>query len=309
MAEQRLRLGTRASALARWQAQWVAEQLLARGVEVELVPITTRGDASTEDSVARLGGTGVFTKELERALLADTIDLAVHSLKDLPTDAVEGLRLAAVPERASPLDALISREGRALAQLPPGAVVGTGSLRRRAQLLHVRPDLEMRDVRGNVDTRIQKLGAGQYDAIVLAEAGLTRLGEQARITEILGPEIMLPAVGQGALGIETRLDDGATNAAIAPLDHAPSRSAVLAERSLLRALLGGCLAPVGAWAREQAAGELCLDAVVVSADGRCRLAATLSGSADDPEELGRRVASILLAEGAAELIEQSRTNR
>ncbi len=192
-----LRLGTRGSALARWQAEWVAAHVQASGPAVELVPITTHGDIF-RDPLASASGTGFFTKELQQALLDKRIDLAVHSLKDLPTERVPGLVVIAVPPRESVRDVLLSREGKQLAELPPGAIVGTGSLRRQAQLLHVRPDLKMADVRGNVDTRIRKLQAGQYDALVLAEAGLKRLGLSKHITQLLPLDIMLPAVGQGA---------------------------------------------------------------------------------------------------------------
>ncbi len=304
----RLRLGTRSSALARWQAQWVADQLTASGIEVELVPISTRGDTSDRIKIDDIGSPGVFTKELQRALLGDQIDLAVHSLKDLPTDAVEGLELAAVPHRESALDVLISGEGLAFAELPQGAMIGTGSARRRAQLLHVRPDLEMRDIRGNVDTRIRKLEDGEYDAIVLAHAGLLRLGLGERVTEYLQPNVMLPAVGQGALAIEIRAADSATRAAVEPLDYAVSRRAVLAERALLAALGGGCLAPVGAWARLQSDGRLRLDAVVLSLDGKRRIAASDQAAAEDWLRLGTDVADQLKGQGALELIAQSRAH-
>ncbi len=306
MTAPRLRLGTRSSALARWQAQWVAAQLTASGVSVELVPITTRGDAAQRDTIAELGSPGVFTKELQRALLAEQIDLAVHSLKDLPTDMVDGLELAAVPARESPLDVLVSRDRRLLDQLPAGSAIGTGSVRRRAQLLHVRADLQMRDIRGNVDTRLQKLMAGEFDGLVLAFAGLKRLGFDDRITQILEPDVMLPAVGQGALGIEIRSLDRVTRAALEPLDHLPSHRAVLAERTLLAGLRGGCLAPVGAWARAQADGRLRLDAVVLSVDGRRRIAASGIAAAEDALRLGSDVADQLLSQGASALIEQSR---
>jgi hydroxymethylbilane synthase len=306
MSTRRLRLGTRASALARWQANWVAAQLLARGVEVALVPIATRGDVQADEPIAEVGSPGVFTKELQRALLDERIDVAVHSLKDLPTDEVRGLCLAAVPERENPRDVLVSRAGLSFARLPAAATIGTGSLRRRAQLLHARGDLEMRDVRGNVDTRLEKLAAGQYDALVLAQAGLRRLGRENAITEILGPDLMLPAVGQGALGIEARADDARSRGAVEPLDHAASRRAVLAERSLLAELAGGCLAPIGAWARVDGEG-LRLDAVVLSADGRERLAASGQGAIDEPSRVGADVARQLLALGAADLIRASRS--
>ncbi len=248
MSQARLRIGTRGSALARWQAGWVADRLTELGAGVELIPITTRGDAQTKVSIGSLGTTGVFTKELQRALLDDRIDVAVHSLKDLPTDVVQGLCLAAVPERESNRDALVSARGLRFSELPPAALIGTGSLRRRAQLRHARADLRMGDVRGNVDTRLEKLADGQFDALVLAHAGLKRLGLDGHITELLDPQVMLPAVGQGALGIEARADDPAVLDALAPLDHGSTHAAVLAERALLAHLAGGCLAPIGAWA-------------------------------------------------------------
>jgi hydroxymethylbilane synthase len=303
----RLRLGTRASALARWQAQWVADQLTAAGVDVELVPIATRGDTSDRTKIDELGSPGVFTKELERALLANQIDLAVHSLKDLPTDAVDGLDLAAVPHRESALDVLVSREGFTLSQLPFGATIGTGSARRRSQLLHVRADLEMEGIRGNVDTRLRKLADGEFDAIVLAHAGLRRLQLDSQITEYLQPDVMLPAVGQGALAIEIRAADSDTRAAVEQLDYPTSRRAVLAERALLAALGGGCLAPVGAWARLQADGQLRLDAAVLSLDGKRRIAASDHAPIEDCLRLGGDVADQLKGQGALELIAQART--
>jgi hydroxymethylbilane synthase len=307
MTMPRLRLGTRGSALARWQAQWVADRLAERGVEVELVPITTRGDTSQGqgDAIGNLGSPGVFTKELQRALLDERIDLAVHSLKDLPTDVVAGLVLAAVPQRESPRDVLISPHGT-LDKLPAGATVGTGSLRRRAQLLHARADLQMRDIRGNVDTRLAKLAAGEFDAIVLAEAGLLRLGLEKHATQRFDPTVILPAVGQGALGIETREADPHTRALVEQLNDSQTHAAVLAERALLAGLRGGCLAPVGAWARAASAGRLRLDAVVLSADGTQRLAHDDEDDVTEAEALGARVAGALLAAGAGELIDASR---
>ncbi|HEY2841117.1 MAG TPA: hydroxymethylbilane synthase, partial [Pirellulales bacterium] len=209
------RIGTRRSALARWQAEWVASALRARGADVLLVPIVTRGDADQAQPLGAIGGDGLFTKELQRALLADEIDMAVHSLKDLPTEHVAGLIVAATPERAPTADALVSRGGAPLAELPTGAKIGTGSLRRRAQLWHARRDLAMHDIRGNVDTRLRKLEEGEFEAIVLAEAGLARLGLAERITERLTPPLMLPAIGQGALGLECREQDMETRAALA----------------------------------------------------------------------------------------------
>jgi hydroxymethylbilane synthase len=303
----RLRLGTRASALARWQAEWVAAALVRRGVQVELIPVATQGDASARP-LGAIGGQGVFTKELQRALLDGAIDLAVHSLKDLPTDHVPGLCLAAVPARESTRDVLICRDADRFEALPAGACIGTGSVRRRAQLLYARPDLEIRDIRGNVDTRLKKLDEGQYDAIVLAEAGLNRLGLAHRITHVLPVEIMLPAASQGALGLETRADDGPTIQALAALDHPLTHAAVLAERALLAALQTGCLAPVGVWARAEGAG-LRLDAVVLGHDGRQRLAVSRIGPREQARTLGEQAAAALLAQGAAALIAASRQRR
>jgi len=299
-----LRLGTRGSKLAQWQANWVAQQLQQAGCAVEVVLISTTGDQRQQEPIADVGQ-GVFTKEIQRALLDDQVDLAVHSLKDLPTEPTPGLCLAAVPERAAVGDALLSREGHTFEQLPQGAVVGTGSSRRRAQLWHRRPDLALRDLRGNVDTRIRKLHDGEFDAIILAEAGLKRLELDSHITEILPLEWYLPAVGQGALGIETREDDETTRAAVAVLDHAETHAAVVAERALLAGLRAGCLAPVGAWAR-MIDGQLVLEAAVLSIDGRQRLAATRQGSPADAAALGKDAADELIAAGAAELIRDAR---
>ncbi len=238
-----LRIGTRGSSLARWQADWVAQQLTEAGVEVETILITTQGDTRS-GSLQTAGAQGLFTKEIQQALLDDRIDVAVHSLKDLPTDEVDGLALGVVPERASTHDVLVTSGVAGLDQLPNQARVGTGSTRRRAQLLFVRPDLQVLDIRGNVDTRLRRLDEGQYEAIVLAEAGLRRLGLSERITQVLPSSLMMPAVGQGALGIEIRRDDKSTRDVLAAIDHRASHLAVLAERSLLAALRGGCLAPI-----------------------------------------------------------------
>jgi hydroxymethylbilane synthase len=301
----KLRLGTRASALARWQAEWVAARLGELAHEVELVPISTAGDRQRQGPIDRIGAPGVFTKEIQRALVDDRIDLAVHSLKDLSTERAPGLCLAAVPERGPAGDVLLSCHYANLEALPPRAVVGTGSTRRKTQLWHARPDLEIRDIRGNVETRVAKLDAGDYDAIVLAEAGLVRLGLAQRIRQFLPEAIVLPAVGQGALGLETREDDAAVREAIARLDHWATHAAVLAERTMLAALMGGCLAPIGGWARVED-GLLTLRGRVLGVDGRKCLDATLTGSLDDAEALGRGVAGQLLEQGAAELIRDAR---
>lgn len=307
-----LRLGTRSSALAQWQANWVATHLRQLGHKVELVLISTQGDATQSPSsvtggvasVESLGSVGVFTKELQKALVDSRIDLAVHSLKDLPTDPVAGIALAAVPKRESVFDVLISREGLPLEQLPEGAVIGTGSLRRRSQLLHLRPDLQVRDIRGNVDTRLKKLREGHYDAIVLAEAGLNRLGFDSQITQRLTVEQMLPAVGQGALGIETRNGDDKSLDALRPIDDPATHAAVISERTLLASLRGGCLAPIGAWARITSENMLQLSATVLSPDGKQRLIS--EAVHDEPISLGDVVAQQLIAQGAASLIDRSR---
>jgi hydroxymethylbilane synthase len=290
--------------LARWQAQWVAAELRQRGIEVEMIPITTKGDRRHE-AIETIGGEGIFTKEIQLALLDGRIDLAVHSLKDLPTVEAPGLALAAVPQRAAAGDALVSAGGATLDQLPEGATIGTGSLRRRAQLLHFRRDLQMADIRGNVDTRLQKLRQGGCDALVLAEAGLRRLELATQITQTLPFGIMLPAVGQGALGLETRADDAATRAAVAPLDDPPTHAAVLAERAMLSMLEGGCMAPVAGLGRVEGS-QLTLTGRVISLDGTQVLEATQSAPAADAQALGCRVAEALLSDGAGGLILASR---
>ena len=302
--EIRLRLGTRGSALARWQADWVTNQLQAAGVVVEQVLITTKGDV-TSGAISEIGGQGLFTKEIQRALLNDRIDLAVHSLKDLPTEPVVGLALSAVPLRADVGDALVSKQYTCLDDLPTGARVGTGSTRRQSQLLHLRADLVVADIRGNVDTRLKKLDDGEYDAIILAQAGLSRLGLTDRITQRLSTDQMLPAVGQGALGIETRAGDETTIAAIAVLDDPSTRSAITAERSMLATLLGGCQAPVGAWARV-VRGALILDGVVLSTDGQQRVATQVSDDLAMADKMGEQAAKKLLAQGAGDLIKAAR---
>jgi hydroxymethylbilane synthase len=294
-----LRLGTRASALARWQADWVAAQLRALGVDVELVPISTIGDR--DQGPIQNVGQGVFTKEIQRALLDNRIDLAVHSMKDLPTDTPAGLTLAAVPKRAACGDVLVSPKWKSLDRLPPGAIVGTSSLRRRAQVLCVRPDLQMKDIRGNIDTRVKKVHQGEFDAIVLAEAGLTRLDLVAEISETLPISIILPAIGQGALALETRSDDHTTRTVLAPLNDISTHSATSAERSMLSTLHGGCLAPIAAWGRVES-NQLTLTGRVLSPDGRKKLELTDSANPQDSIELGRRVAERLKQQGAHELI-------
>lgn len=302
-SQPRIRLGTRSSPLARWQAEWVAARLTALGVIVEMIHITTQGDVKT-GPLGQIGGQGLFTKEIQRALLDNEIDLAVHSLKDLPTADVPGLKIAAVPKRESVNDVMVG-PFRALDELPEGARIGTGSLRRRAQFLHQRPDLKLLEIRGNVDTRLRKLDSGEYDAIVLAQAGLSRLGLAERINYIIPQQLMLPAVGQGALGLETRADDAATKEILLPINDPSTLAAVTAERTLLQALRAGCLAPVGAWARIENQ-QLRLEAVVLHPDGTVRLAADGLAGAVNAAALGQQVADDLLQKGAAELIAAAR---
>lgn len=298
-----LRIGTRGSPLALWQARHVAGLLwpLADPRPVELIEIETAGDRVRDVALSQIGGDGVFTKEIQRALLAGTVDVAVHSLKDLPTTFIAGLTLAAVPERGPTGDAFVSHKHRHFDELPRGAIVGTSSLRRRSQALHRRPDLQLVNLRGNVETRLRKLDEQNLDAIILAEAGLQRLGLGSAITELLDPQWMLPAVGQGALGLECREDDSITLGLLERLNHGPTRQAVLAERALLRGLGGGCLVPLGASARVEG-DRLLLRGAVLSPDGRKRIAAEHSGAAAEAEVVGQQLAEILLASGARELL-------
>jgi hydroxymethylbilane synthase len=290
--------------LARWQAEWVAAQLRQRGIEVELTPIVTTGDHRL-GAIEAIGGQGVFTKEIELALVDGRIDLAVHSLKDLPTDLAPGLCLAAVPERGPAADVLVSARAASLDELPEGATIGTGSLRRRTQLLHFRRDLRMKDIRGNVDTRLRKLDQGDYDALVLAEAGVRRLGLERYIAQTLPWEIVLPAPGQGAMALETRADDEPARLIAAQLDHLPTHAAVTAERTLLAALQGGCLAPVAALGRIDG-DRLTLVGRVLGRDGVRRIEAADAAAVAEAESLGRSVADALSAQGAGELIRAAR---
>ncbi len=299
-----IRLGTRRSALAQCQAQWVADRLQDSGIQVHLVLITVRGDR-TRGPIGAAGAQGVFTREIQQAMLDGWLDVAVHSLKDLPTAAVDGLALAAVPAREAAGDVLVSRNYPSFDALPEGAVVGSGSVRRRAQLLRARPDLHVKPMRGNVDTRLRRLAEGFCDAVVLAEAGLVRLGLQQRITERLPYSLMLPAPGQGALGLEIRADDQAVRRAVEPLDDRTTRQAVTAERSLMVSLEAGCLAPLGALAAVKG-GRLKLTARVLTPDGEQCIEATGHAEPDAAAELGRRVAGQLLDQGAGRLIQAAR---
>jgi hydroxymethylbilane synthase len=298
-----LRIGTRGSPLALWQANYVADRLrpLAGPRPVELVQIETSGDRVRDRPLSQIGGDGLFTKEIQRALLDRTADVAVHSLKDLPTLPVEGLVLAAVPPRGPAGDAFVSTRHRSFDTLPRGARVGTSSLRRRAQALFRRPDLEMVNLRGNVETRLRKLDDEGLDAVVLAQAGLERLGLGGRITELLDRSWMLPAVGQGALGLECRADDAVTRGLLAPLDEGSTRAAVLAERAFLRGLGGGCLVPIGALGTVNG-GALRLVGAVLSADGKSRVAGERTGRMEEAEAVGQGLAEELLGRGAREVL-------
>ncbi len=289
-----IRLGTRRSALATAQATWVADRLRALGNEVELVPIVTTGDVN-KAPLEQIGGTGVFVSALRDALLAGEIDIAVHSLKDLPTAPVDGLAIGAVPVREDPRDVLVARDGLTLGELQQGALVGTGSPRRVAQLDALGLGLECTGIRGNVDTRIGMVADGKLDAVVLARAGLSRLGRLAEVTETLDPIQVLPAPGQGALGIECRADDTAVLAALVPLEDPATRAAVTAERQMLATLEAGCTAPVGALAEVvegEDGPELWLRGALGQEDGVRRLSA--NGPVDDPVSLGTALANELL---------------
>ena len=302
-----LRIATRSSPLALWQAEHVAG--LLRGVldgrEVELIHVSTSGDQDRMQPLASFGGQGAFTREVQRAVLDGRADIAVHSLKDLPTESAPGLTLAGVPERAPRFDILVLPRGTSLASvsaLSCGARIGTGSLRRRAQLLHARRDLVMCDIRGNVETRLRKLDDGEYDAIVLAEAGLRRLQFDDRVGLTLQPPLMYPAVGQAAIGIECRSDDGETQQALDRISCASAKVETTAERACLRRLRAGCHAPVGVLART-VHDELTAEGVVLSRDGSERIIARAEGEAAAAAALGEVLADQLLAQGAAALIE------
>lgn len=299
-----LRIGSRGSILARWQAESVRKQLFKiTGVEAEIVIIKTSGDKMQQAALTQIGGKGIFIKELEEALLDESVDLAVHSVKDIPTDTPSRLHFPAVCRRDDVRDCLVSHSGAGLAKLKPGARVGTSSLRRQAQLRHARPDLDVRELRGNVDTRLRKAESGEYDAIVLSKAGLDRLGWSQRITETLSTEISLPAVGQGAIAIESRLKDQEAAEALEKLDDPETRSAIIAERSLLAKLQGGCQVPIGAWARVER-GELVMDAVVCSVDGTQYVRQHASAPVAQAAQLGESMARALIEGGARNILDE-----
>src|SRR5271154_71776 len=300
------RIGTRGSTLALWQANHVKKLLEAQGsVEAEIIIIKTSGDQDQESAISEIGTKGVFIKELEEALHDKRIDLAVHSMKDVPTQIPEGLTIAAILKRDEVRDCLVCKFGHKLAKLPRGARVGTSSIRRRAQLLRNRPDLEIRELRGNIDTRLRKLDECEHHAIVLAKAGLDRLGLGWRAAEVLTTEIMLPAVGQGALGIETRADDEEAKNLVVALADPNTRACVTAERALLAELEGGCQVPLGAWASIEA-GFLSLDACVVSPDGGDCIRLSRFGGMQAAETIGKKLGEEFRAAGADRILQLAR---
>lgn len=301
---QLVRIATRKSALALWQANFVKAELEAAhpGLRVELVPMSTQGDKILDTPLAKIGGKGLFVKELETAMLEGRADIAVHSMKDVPVDFPEGLMLHTICQREDPRDAFVSNSYQQLADLPQGAVVGTSSLRRQCQIKAIRPDLQIKDLRGNVNTRLAKLDAGEFDAIILASAGLIRLGFEARIASFLEVGTCLPANGQGAVGIECRTDDLVVQQLLAPLEHKETRICVLAERAMNRKLQGGCQVPIGAFAVLQQ-NELWLRGLVGQLDGSEILRSEIKGSAEQAEQLGMQLAEQLLALGADRILD------
>lgn len=304
MPPRQLRIGTRASQLALWQANWVKSELEKRypGMEVLLTKIKTMGDKILDVPLARVGGKGLFVKEIEEAMLRGEIDIAVHSMKDVPTEFPEGLGLRCITEREDPRDALVSH-GVTFSRLPVGARIGTSALRRQAQLLKARPDLEMVTIRGNVESRIRKLDDENLDAVILAAAGLKRLGLEGRVTEYLDVDFSIPAIGQGALGIECRLDDPAITETIAFFDHPATSLAVRAERALLRRCQGGCQVPIAAHGTVRG-DQLRLVGFIAAVDGREAVRGEISGPCERCEELGTTLAERLLSQGGRAILEE-----
>jgi len=306
---QTIRIGTRGSKLALWQAEFVREALEKRhpGLTVELVTIKTKGDKILDVPLAKVGGKGLFVKEIEEALLEGRVDLAVHSSKDMPAEIPNGLRIGVFCEREDPRDALISRNGAPLAELPDDALVGTSSLRRSAQLKRAKPDIRISPLRGNLDTRLRKLESENLDAIILAAAGLKRLGLESRISGYLENSVMLPAVGQGALCIEIRENDPRISEIVSRLDHPETKAAVLCERAFLNRLEGGCQVPIAAFAKIEPGGKtILLDGLVADVDGTQIIRDTQTGPIGEPEDIGTRLAGNLLAKGADRILENLR---
>ena len=302
--KQQITIGTRGSALALWQANWVKSKLEREypGIEVSLKVIKTKGDKILDVPLAKVGGKGLFVKEIEDALLNQDIDLAVHSMKDVPTELPGGLQVAIFPPREDPRDAFFSHTGKSLKEMPDGAVIGTSSLRRIAQLLNAFPHLKTKDLRGNVDTRLKKLERGEYDGIILAYAGVKRLGWADKVTELLDPIISLPAIAQGALGIETRIEDDFNNQRLAFFHDPKTALAVRAERALLRTLEGGCQVPIAAHATIDENNQISLTGLVAALDGRKIIKESACGK--EPESLGESLARTLLKMGAGKLLEE-----
>jgi len=294
-----IRIGTRASSLALWQSEWVKAELEKKypGMTVSLTKIKTTGDKILDVPLAQVGGKGLFVKEIEEAMLEGEIDIAVHSMKDVPTFFPDGLHLSCITKREDPRDALLTRNNVTFNNLPKGANIGTSSLRRQAQLMHVRPDFVIHQLRGNVDTRLRKLKEGQFDAIILAAAGVKRLGLADNVSEYIDPEISLPAIGQGALGIECRVDDRELNDLIAFFNHADTRTCVTGERALLRRLEGGCQVPIACYGQIKG-GALHLTGLVGSVDGKRIIKDSLEGAPEKAEKLGVTLAEKLLSRGA-----------
>ena len=305
MKSHKLVIGSRGSQLALWQANWVKSELerLHSNVDINIRVITTSGDKIQDVPLAKIGGKGLFVKEIEEALLVKEIDLAVHSMKDMPIELPAELVVSVITKRESPLDALISKNGETLANLPQGATIGTSSLRRSSQLLKYRADFDIRPLRGNVDTRLRKVKEGNYDAIILASAGLNRLGWASYITEEISDEVLLPAMGQGALGIETRLDDAKTYDLISALNHEQTNYAVTAERSLVGRLDGGCQVPIGAYAKIDD-NLITLMGLVASLDGKMIYRSENVGPVGDAINIGQELGSKLLKMGANEILEK-----
>ncbi|SNZ07922.1 hydroxymethylbilane synthase [Persephonella hydrogeniphila] len=301
----RIRIGTRKSKLALWQANFIAEQLKKHfpDIEIELVKIVTKGDKILDVPLAKVGGKGLFVKEIEEAMLRKEIDIAVHSLKDVPTYFPEGLGLVAITEREDPRDAFLSVRYSSIDDMPEGAVLGTSSLRRKAQIMMKRKNLVIEDLRGNVDTRIRKLEEGQYDGIILAYAGLKRLGFQDRVKQIFEPDYMIPAVAQGFLGIEARLDDEKTKEIVSVLNHKESEIRAKAERAFLKTLEGGCQVPLAGYS-EIVDGKLRITGFVSDLEGKRFFKDSMEGTPDKPEELGEKLAQKLLDMGAREVLEE-----
>jgi len=314
MTNRRVRIGSRGSELALWQARWIQRALLEHhpGLEITIDIIKTKGDRILDSPLSRIGDKGLFTREIEQALLRGMIDVAVHSLKDLPTELPQGLTIGAICEREDVRDVFVphpSNPIRTLSDQPRGATIATGSLRRKCQILHLRPDVAIVDIRGNLNTRIKKLGESHWQGMLLAKAGVLRLGWMHVIGETVGAEMVLPAVGQGALGVEIRLGDGGTADLLAPLEHQPTRCATTAERALLRTLEGGCQIPIGAYARIEDAGSastLVMDAMVGSLDGRTIVRDRATGAPADAEAVGVGLAGVLLRKGADRILREIR---